>query len=259
MTDKEVAFGVIFTTLIILLLVAGIVISVFMYRRQHLKQSIQLKQLELDFEKELRQGEAAVASSVSDHISRELHDNIGQLLTVMNLQIETQKLDDPEHEPTLSALQETLSVTQQEVRTLSRTLNSDYISRNGIIHSIQLEMDRLKRIGKFGVSWEYDEVIPLLTKEQQVMAFRIFQEIINNALKHSGATSLTISVKGEKGFTMFIQDDGKGFDYEKTSASAGANGLENIKRRAELAGISCIIASSPGKGCSYTITTDTPS
>jgi signal transduction histidine kinase len=259
MTDKEVAFAVIFTTLIILLLVAGIVISVFMYRRQHLKQSIQLKQLELDFEKELREGEAAVASSVSDHISRELHDNIGQLLTVMNLQIETQKLDDPQREPTLSSLQQTLSATQQEVRTLSRTLNSDYISRNGIIHSIQLEMDRLKRIGKFDLSWEYDEVIPTLSKEQQVMAFRIFQEIINNALKHSGAKTLSISVKGEHGFMMEIKDDGKGFNYEKTSASSAANGLEHIKRRAELAGMSCIISSSPGQGCSYTINANTPS
>jgi signal transduction histidine kinase len=259
MTDKEVAFAVIFTTLIILLLVAGIVISVFMYRRQHLKQSIQLKQLELDFEKELREGEAAVAASVSDHISRELHDNIGQLLTVMNLQIETQKLDDPQHEPALSSLQQTLSTTQQEVRTLSRTLNSDYISRNGIVHSIQLEMERLKRIGKFNLGWEYDEVIPSLTKEQQVMAFRIFQEIINNALKHSGARNLTISVKGENGFTMFIKDDGQGFDYEKTSGSSAANGLENIKRRAELAGMKCIISASPGHGCSYTITTDNPS
>ena len=253
MTDKDVTFALIFITLIILLLIAGIVISVFMYRRQDLKQSIRLKQLELEFEKELRQGEAAVAASVSNHISRELHDNIGQLLTVLNLQIETHKHDKPPTETHLNDIQETVKMAHQEVRSLTRTLNTDYIERNGIVHSIQLEIERLKRLGKFDITWEYDEEIPTLTKDQQLMAFRIFQEIINNALKHSKAQRLAIQLIGKEGFRLHVTDNGIGFNPHDKLLRASANGLENIKRRAELANLRYSIDTAPGKGCAHTL------
>jgi len=251
MTDKDVTFALIFITLIILLLIAGIVISVFMYRRQDLKQSIRLKQLELEFEKELRQGEAAVAASVSNHISRELHDNIGQLLTVLNLQIETHKLDKPQTDTYLNDIQETVQMAHQEVRSLTRTLNTDYIERNGIVRSIQLEIERLKRLGKIDITWEYDEEIPNLTKDQQLMAFRIFQEIINNALKHSKAQRLAIQLVGNEGFLLQVTDNGIGFNPRDKLLRARANGLENIKRRAELANLKYSMDTAPGKGCTH--------
>ena len=246
-SDNEIVFTIIFTTLVILLLVAGIVISIFMYRKQFLKRQIQ----ELAFQKELREAESAMAESVMTHVSRELHDNIGQLLTVINLQMETHKLDDPSCEIIMKPIQETLDEAHHQLRSLSRSLNTDYITKNGFINTLKVEIDRLKKLRKMEVHLSYDDEVPALSKDQQLMAFRIFQEIISNSLKYSNANNFSVTVKGGRDFQMLVADDGKGFDMEKTINSPSSNGLNNIKRRAELADLNCKIESEIGKGCIY--------
>jgi two-component system NarL family sensor kinase len=252
MNQEEIFLSIISTTLIILLLLAGILITFFISGRQRARQEMKLAQAKLDFEKELRQVENEVSEHILSQFAQELHDNIGQLLTAMHIQLENQKLDHPQLADGLKPIDIYLDEVTQQLRLLSRTLNNDYLGHIGLLSAIQLEVDRLKTLRRFDVSWEPVTGPSNLGKNQELMTFRILQEIIQNALRHSAAKHLAIKVSNKHNhFELQVKDDGKGFSLEETLQSQKASGIRNIMKRARLAGLECQIETSPGKGCLY--------
>ena len=247
MPSGDVLVMVIISTLAILLLVAAAIITIVLSNRRHVQQ-------EVKYERELRTAEQEVREQVLINIGRELHDNIGQLLTVMHLQMEQQRITNPSAAQTLGPVAETLTHTIQEVRRVGKSLNSDLLDNNGLINTIQNEVQRLQQIGKFQVQWEYDTE-PELVKDQKVIAFRIFQEAVNNALKHANASNLNITLSGSNKFKLVVSDNGKGFDIDSMLRSPTGSGLKNMIKRAELAKLKCSIAAAPGKGASFTLET----
>ena len=253
MSGNDIAFMVAFTTLIILLLIAGVVITIFVANKQRLQQNMKLAKVQLDYEKELRVVENEVQEQVLTNISRELHDNIGQLLTVMRFQLEQKKLDAPEMEQILKPMDETLADTMQQVRMLGRSLNSDLLEQNGLLHTINQEVNRLQQFNHLKIHWQNDDTEPVLNKDQRLMSFRIFQEILNNMLKHANAKNISIVLHGKEDFKMIVEDDGKGFDVSQTMQTGNGSGLRNIVKRASLANLDCQISAAIGKGSIFTL------
>jgi signal transduction histidine kinase len=251
MLSSDIWFTVIVTTLLILLLIAGVIITIFLSNRRNTQQEVKMAQMEADYEKELRTTEQEVQEQVLVNVARELHDNIGQLLTVMHMQLEQQKVMAPDLIGILKPMNDTLTQTIQEVRRVGRSLNSDLLDTNGLINTIQHEVERLQQLNKFKVHWEFDAE-PVLTKDQKVITFRIFQEIINNVLKHSGATNIHIRLTGKDAFTLSVKDDGKGFDLDEMMLSSKGSGLKNMMKRAELAKLKCTISTAKNKGAIFT-------
>ena len=249
---SDIRFTVIVTSLLILLLVSAIVITIFVSNRRHGQQEMKIAQMQLDYEKELRTTEQEVQEQVLGNVGRELHDNIGQLLTVMNMQVEQQKITNPDAIPLLGSMHETLTYAIQEVRRVGRSLNSDLLDINGLTNTLNHEVDRLQQLKKFAIHWEHDGE-PQLTKDQKVIAFRIFQETTNNILKHSGANQVNIILTGGKHFKMVVRDDGKGFDLDQMMRSSAGSGLKNMVKRAELARLKLKIDTAPSKGAIFTL------
>ncbi len=253
MTDNDIIMAVIFTTLVLLLLVAGIAITFFVTIRQRLEQKMKMKQVALEYEQELRAAEAEVSESVRAHLSREIHDNIGHMLTYLRLQMENKMLDDEAIAHQLEPMLKTTAEISQQLRLFSRALNPEFIKDHSLLFMLKQEAERISHLNKMQVHWTDDgEIYTALTKNQQLFIFRIYQEILHNALKHSQATNLYIEVSDQAGLTLSVTDDGKGFDIAaKTQTS---NGLKNILKRAELSSMECSITTAPGKGCKITIT-----
>jgi signal transduction histidine kinase len=245
---------VILITLIILLLIAAIVITVFISNRQRLQHDVKVAGMEADYEKELRNVEQEVQEHTMSYISQELHDNIGQMLTYVHLQIELEKQDqgNPWSERLVS-MGDAVNQTIQQVRLLSKSLSSDFIEHGGLLHAIDVEVERLRQLEKVAIAWENDGAEPDLNKNQRIMSFRIFQEIINNTLKHSSARTLMINMRGKGTFQLTISDDGQGFDLAEQLKSNNGSGLKNIIKRATLAQLKCDIKSGLGKGCQYAL------
>lgn len=250
MNDNQIVLGVLFTTLLLLLLVAGIFISIYMAGKRRL-------QLELNYEKELRKVETEVSEQMMEHFAQELHDNIGHTLTCMRVVIENKKLDLPEMEHTFLPIEGFLEEASQQLRLLSRSLNTEYIANIGLIAAIQLEVDRINQLRRQKVHWSYDADNLLLDHNQELMTFRIFQEMMHNSIKHSQARNITVWLAGNTGFELVVSDDGKGFDVQQTEQSPKASGLKNIRKRALMAGFTCSIESNPGEGCRYSIAQNT--
>lgn len=251
MFSNDIAFTVVVTTLLILLLIFGVIITIFLANRRHIQQEVKMAQLQVNYEQELRKAEQEVQEQVLTNIARDLHDNIGQLLTYMNIQLEQGKITYPETTGILTPISGTLGDTIQQVRLLSRSLNSDFLESGGLVQSITQEVTRLQQFSSLSINWQHDDTEPALNKDQRIMTFRIFQEILNNALKHSGAKNIDISLQGIQPFCLAVADDGRGFDLEGILNAGAGSGLRNMSKRAALANLNLNITSSLGKGSSF--------
>ena len=245
MFTNDIGITIVVTTLLILLLIAGVIVTMVLSNRRHVQQQVR-------YEQELRLAEQEIQEKVLVDIGQELHDNIGQLLTVMNLQLELQKVVNPTMAAGLVPITESLVNTINEVRGLSKRLNSDLLETNGLLKTIELEVGRVQQLGQGNVHWTCDTE-PKLDKNQRVIVFRIFQEMLNNTLKHAAAKNICIILQGENLFKLVVRDDGKGFDLGDMMRSAKGAGLKNMTKRAELAKLKCKIDTVPGKGTTYTL------
>ncbi|MCD6062825.1 MAG: hypothetical protein K0R82_736 [Flavipsychrobacter sp.] len=253
MFDNDIAFTIVVTTLLILLLIAGVIITIFLANRRHVQQEVKMALMQTNYEKELRAAENEVQEHTLNSISRELHDNIGQLLTLMRIQIEQEKLDRPEILPNLAPVDATLTDTIQQVRLLSHSLNSDVLEQKGLLQMVEQEANRLRQFKRIAIHLQHDETEPILTKDQRIMAFRIFQELLNNMLKHAKAKNIHVQVQAKEKFSLLLSDDGLGFDLAETMRSGGGAGIKNMTKRAALANLHFHIDTAVGKGSTFTL------
>jgi len=252
--EQDIVFTVVLSALLILLLIAALVIVFFVWSRQRAKEQMKMAEARLLFEKEIRQVESEVSEQIMGQFARELHDNIGQQLTAMHYQIENQKMDNPQLAQGFQPIEIYLAEVTQQLRILSHTLNNDFIGHIGLWAAIQTEADRLRGLKRFAVHLPEIKGRTFLTKEEELMVFRIFQEITQNTLKHAQAKNLYIYANAtETEFLLKVEDDGKGFDAHEILDTGRANGLRNILKRAYMAGMLCDIDALPGKGCAITL------
>lgn len=252
MFTNDIVLTVVVTTLLILLLVAGVVITMILSNRRHVQQEVQMAQMQVEYEQELRTIEQEVQEQVLSNVSRELHDNIGQLLTLLRLQLEQEKVDDKQIATRLKPIDSTLSDTIDQVRLLSHSLNTDYLEKNNLDYAISKEVDRLSGLRKLKVHWINDGVSPTFEKGKRIIIFRMVQEVLNNALKHSSAKNIYINMKCKDDFHLEIRDDGKGFDKDAVLNRNSGTGIQNLFKRAKLADVNLDIETAIGKGSIFT-------
>ena len=130
------------------------------------------------------------------YISYELHDNVQHTLTHLRLQLEVFMNSNPGVRKDIEPMENTIDETTDQLRNLCRRLNTDFITENSFTSSVQLEVVKLRRLNKFNVHWSYDEQTPFIDKEKLLATFRIFQEVINNILKHACARNISITLNG---------------------------------------------------------------
>jgi signal transduction histidine kinase len=120
----------------------------------------------------------------------------------------------------------------KDARNISHMLNSDYITRNGLVASVQKELEDISRTVKIDCSFEVQGDYYSLDDERELLVFRMVQEAINNAVKHAQATRLSVIMDyHENDFTITITDNGKGFDIRHLADGSGI-GLMNMRNRA---------------------------
>lgn len=183
-------------------------------------------------------------------ISRELHDNVTQVLSFVKLNLGVFVKDLQESDKIkLNDNRELIAQTINDLRNLSKSLSFEHISSFGLLKTLEMEVGRINRSGAIKLELTTRGDVYSLGEQRELVIFRIFQEALNNALKHAQATNFKISLYyQEQMFNLTIQDDGVGFEPELLNDSSGL-GLRNITNRAALIGAEAVINSSPGKGC----------
>ncbi|WP_445454638.1 sensor histidine kinase [Flavobacterium sp. 25HG05S-40] len=192
----------------------------------------------------------------ASNISGDLHDDVGQQLTVINLQLEHLKYDSPDLEIALNPVSESLSTLSQSIRSISHSLNNQLVVQQDLLKGIAAEVERLKQRTGISVSFAFEpKARKEFTTNEKIIIYRIFQECINNSFKHAKASSIKVAITVTPRFEMTITDNGVGFDTLKNTKKASL-GLLSMNSRAAAIGYTLTIASTPNKGTTITLSED---
>jgi two-component system sensor histidine kinase UhpB len=202
--------------------------------------------------KAISQAAFAAQEQERNNISRELHDNVNQILMSAKLFMSSAKNEKDKADEYIDKSLAYQMMAVDEIRKLSHRLNSSLVSMVGLKRAIDDITVNLFALKSISVQFDYDaEIDHHLSEDQQLMIYRIIQEQTNNILKYSSASSAIISVRLNNNIVhLTVSDNGKGFD---TSQPARGIGLVNISNRVDAFGGTVNLQSSPGKGCKLEI------
>lgn len=245
-------------SILILTLCAFIIISFILYyykRKDHFKQQHLLK---VQFEQALHQSQLEIQEQTFKTISQELHDNIGQILSLTKLHLNTLNLNLKEKaEEKINDAKELLTKAIQDIRDLSKTLNTDTIVNVGITGAIAMELNVLKKTGAIETCFEVNGTALKIDPRVELILFRIVQEAFHNIIKHAKASTIAVEAAySEDALQLIIQDDGEGFAIS-TKNTAG-EGLHNMENRCRLIKGTFNIHSALGKGTRISIDVPIP-
>jgi len=239
----------------ILLVVCTLIILFFMVfqKRKNLLILDKIRQQKA-FEKELTNAQIEIQEQTLKNIGQELHDNVGQILSVanMNMSVLNTKVPDDIKE----SFTETKNAVKQgltELRLLSKTLNSDVILNRGFVQSVNSEVERLNKLKLLNASFCTTGFSDQFNQPKDgILLFRIVQEFISNTVKYGKASNLSITADfSESTLQLVLQDDGIGFDYKTIEQGSG---LINIKSRSELIQAELDYSSKIGEGVLLSLT-----
>jgi two-component system NarL family sensor kinase len=248
---KNLVVGLLFITLLLVALTGYVY-----YRRFKLRKEEQLNRVVAEQQKLATRALFEGEQKERMRIARDLHDSIGQMLSVAKMQLSSlpQTLETKEQEQ-IMATQSLLDKTIQEVRHISHNLIPEELDF-GLINALEELSDKINKTEGVAVQVNVSEELSSYTfnKQFELSLYRIIQEIISNMLRHAQAKEISISLQQkEKLLLLDIRDDGKGFDPSSITETKGL-GWKNILARVSLLNGKMDIHSERIKGTQIQIT-----
>jgi signal transduction histidine kinase len=220
-----------------ILFIAAIISYVWQYKRKKREHVFAIQNQKDVHQKELLAIQLEMQQKTMQEIGREIHDNIGQKLTlaslyIQNLLYENKKLENTENIENISNI---INDSLTDLRLLSKTLTDDTIATKSLVALLQSECQKIDKLKKCWFTYDSEVQAYEIAYHTKSMLLRIAQEFIQNSLKHAQCKSIKLDLKQTQTFIiMELSDDGKGFDTTKTN-SLGI-GLQNMKKRTETVG-----------------------
>ncbi|MGA0560174.1 sensor histidine kinase [Larkinella sp. VNQ87] len=233
--------------------VLGVFALIFGRRQQKLinHQQTVIAQQQIQ-ELELKSLQAMIDGQESERsrIARDLHDGLGIQLSRIKLFVEAHQEQLP------LSVKEPLNQFLDEACTETRLISSDLrpyaLSTFGLIPALEDLVQKLNLVNETALTLEHYGEVPALGDEASVMMYRVVQELLNNALKHAEAETITVQMMtNDEAVLISVDDDGKGGDFEVNPAKG--NGIANINSRIAYLGGQVMWQSEPGKGTSVMI------
>lgn len=261
---QELYIIIIIGIVLAIMLVSFIVAMVFLYQRRRHQQEQELAQLKDQYEQEALKSQLEIQENTLKTISQELHDNIGQMLSVVKISLAVLPVD-KQHEA-FDPIQNSRQILNKaiiDLSNLTKSLHTDRITDIGLAESIGFEVDAVRKSGILDIQYEVKGAEIPFDDQKKIFLFRMFQEILNNIPKHSQANTvkITLDYPGDNKFALSILDNGVGFNVEEkrkgVSSSSGV-GLKSLFNRAHLVGAQLTMKSEPGKGTQVVIEMPAP-
>ena len=225
-----IATLIIFNLFLIIFLI-GIVLFILQYRLKKKQMQNDLKHREEKYQRDLLATQIEIQSQTMQSIGREIHDNVGQKLTLAS--IYTQQLAYENKAPNINHNIENISNivndALEDLRKLSKTLTNDLVDSHTLSQLLQKLCIEINALKKCKVIFEnYSDDIQLNYQEKSVL-YRITQEFIQNSLKYSNCKNISINLShNNKNLKLEILDDGIGFNVHQKHKCIG---LQNMQKR----------------------------
>jgi two-component system, NarL family, sensor histidine kinase UhpB len=186
-------------------------------------------------------------------IAQALHDEAGQTLTAVTLEIErAAATGPPEERARMAQLAAQLHRTLDEIRRLGRELRPEALDDLGLFNALIALSTRVARQGNISVGRHIDSDLPELSEELELVIYRVAQEALTNVLRHAGASRCMLELVADPGeIRLTVSDDGRGMP---TQLQGGAVGIDGMRERALLVGGSLTIGPSATGGTQVRLT-----
>ena len=201
-----------------------------------------------------RAGSAALQAQEEERarVARDLHDEVNQSLTGLLLRLEAaREAAPPELEPELAETKALANQAMRELLALARRLRPTALDDLGLAAAIAGLVERLGE-GEIEATIEIDGDFSDLGDDAQLVVYRVAQEALSNAARHSGAAHVAVTLRrGPEGVELTVADDGRGFAFDESERGLGIGGM---RERALLVGGELTIESRPGAGTTVRLT-----
>ena len=201
-------------------------------------------------------GALRAAEEERQRISRELHDDTAQLLAglLVRVRLAAGEENAGRRDEMLEELREGLHEASESVRRIARGLRPPALEDAGVVAALRAYIRNLFENQDIRSSFDAGAVDPLLDADRKLVLYRVVQEALSNVVRHSGARTVHVEVKVERGWVVaVVEDDGVGFE-EARIGDGGGLGLVGMRERAVSAGGRVSVESTLGEGTCVTLT-----
>jgi two-component system NarL family sensor kinase len=238
---------------------ALLIISLLSYRTYSQKRKLQEQKIvELEKEKLLSATQSLLKGQEDERsrLAQDLHDGLGGLLSGVKLQLGAMKgnlILSEEHGRTFNNALGKLDESISEMRRVAHNMMPEALMKLGLQQALQDYCDGLSESQPFKINGEFYGLEKRMESSVEIVVYRIVQELLNNVVKHSGATTILAQVmRQDNNLSITVEDNGKGFNMAQTDLLKGT-GLKNIQSRVDYLKGQLDIKSTVGKGTSVHI------
>jgi signal transduction histidine kinase len=236
-SDSGISMVLFFGTIGMMTLTIGLIVFVSFHQRKVIRYQQQLQKLEQDQQKTLLNASIRLQEEERQRIAADLHDDAGPLLATARLYLNENfvNLDKNTQLQSIYNAKQIIDDTIQLIRNISHSLMPPTLKNFGLESAVNDLFSKISGSGSMNASCRFHDYRERLKPENELIIFRVIQELVNNILKHSNASfiHLTQNTSGNK-FFVRIHHDGRGItqtDFEKLNKSNVGLGLKNIQSR----------------------------
>lgn len=249
--QRKIYIAIITTTVIFLMVSLGLILLVVLYNQRKKKYIEEKAQMQQTFTAELLKTQLEVQEQTMQTIGADLHDNIGQLLSLTALTLGSVEFEDiNKAQRKINSALDLNSRSIKELRLLGKLLQGEQLISQGLPEAISQEIAWMEKAGQYQINYTVEDLVDKNSNpDKDLLVFRILQEIMNNIIKHAFATQINIKLHcREKNLHLTVEDNGVGFLTDDVPGKQEGMGLHNIRKRAALMGGEIKVKSKPGSG-----------
>lgn len=223
-------------TIAMMLLASGVVGFILLYQRRIIRQDLAFKEAETKHQRELYHGTLEAIETERKRLARDLHDEVGASLSALRLlvgQMQQNSTEESNIETISTKSKILIDSTIDNVRRISNDLLPQGLEEFGLAYSVEGLCEKTMELSDINIHLKVDILIEIDTK-RSLIVYRLIQELLNNAVKHSEAESVHLNLKtGDKTLEIEYKDNGKGFDFAEAYQKRSL-GLKNIETRTKM-------------------------
>lgn len=250
---QEVIFGIAVIVLVFFFLIIWLLYFLVFYQKKKRKFIEEQERREANYRIEITRVQQEIQEETIKQVGHELHDNIGQLVTLAKIHLQNLMKTNTENQ--LVEIHSVVSRALEELRGLSKSLDASAVEKMKIEELLEKDQARINKIGHIHFEFESRGERFEIDSKKKIILYRMIQEMVTNALKHSKCETLKVLIEyGEENIIFTIADNGNGFDtsiMEKDESKG--SGLRHLKNRVTLLGGQLTLESSPQTGTVYKI------
>lgn len=245
---------VIIAVIFFLMMVVFLILFVFLYLQRQKRYLKEKQLLQSQHTQAILQTQLEIQEQTLNTVAQEIHDNIGQILGLAKINLNNLMALNPDI-PKLTVTKDLVAKAINDLRALTRSLYGGRIADLGLPDALEQELQTLQNTGQFTTQLQKIGAPYRLEAQHEMVLFRMVQEALHNAIKHSEAKHINVALHYEpEQFKLIVTDDGKGFDPAALAATQKGIGLKSMENRAALICAVFSINTAIGQGTSITIT-----